>query len=69
MSKKISYHLRNGIFPAITVNKTMPQSSAIAATTNGELLNLRELRKKRILPSSSHQTAATPYRALRKLRM
>ena len=40
----------------------MSQSSAIAATASGELVSPEETQEGKVyLPSSSHQTAATPY--------
>ena len=41
----------------------MSQSSAIAATSNGELVSPEGTQEgnKEYLPPSSHQTAATPY--------
>ena len=57
---EFTFSVRNGILPVISVNKKW-QSSAITATANSELVNPEGTKEgKECLPSSSHQTAATP---------
>ena len=55
--------LRTEIFPAVSVNKGFSQSSAIVATMECELVSPEETQEGKTIPlSSSHHTAAPPYR-------
>ena len=55
------FALRSEIFPAVISKQRMSQSSAIADTTDGELVSPVEPGRREYLPSSSHQTVAAPY--------
>ena len=57
---EFTFSVRNGILPVVSVNKKW-QSSVITATANSELVRPEGTKEgKEYLPSSSHQTAATP---------
>ena len=51
--------MRNGIFPATSVNKGCHKSSVIATTADGELVSHEETQEGK--NTCSNQTAANPY--------
>ena len=53
--------VRNGVFPAISVNKGCHSHQRLQQSLNGELVSPRKLRKKNCCHLRNHQTAATPY--------
>ena len=53
------WRVRNGIFPATSVNKGCHKSSVIATTADGELVSHEETQEGK--NTCSNQTAATPY--------